>query len=501
MARPGFRTLSLAALILMGALLLGGCGLGDAGLPTLVPVAGVPTATNTAEPGLALPTPIGTEPPATTVEAAPAITLPPAPTPEPTATWFLPTITPIPTWTPRPNPTLVPSPPPPAPPPTATPTGWVGSFYANRDLNGEPAHTRAENQLAFNWGTGAPAPELPVDGFSARWTRTFATDSGLYRFAAIADDGLRVWVDNQLLIDEWHDATNRTYSVEKALAAGTHTLKVEYYENFGDARLQFWWESAAAFPQWRGQYYANRDLSGGPLMVREEPVLSFYWGEGAPVADLPADGFSARWTRTLTLDAGAYRFYARADDGVRLFLDDAALIDEWKDTANRTFVVDRAVSSGSHTLRVEYYENLGAAYVAAWWERLDGDGFWLAEFYDNPDLAGAPQHMRYDSSVDFEWGEGAPQEGLPADDFSVRWLGTGVFTDAVYRFHVAVDDGLRVYVAGDLVVDDWQDGGLRQYTVERQMRAGTFPIRVEYYDRAANARVKVWWERVTSTDG
>ncbi|MCB0211210.1 MAG: SH3 domain-containing protein, partial [Anaerolineae bacterium] len=70
--------------------------------------------------------------------------------------------------------------------------------------------------------------------------------------------------------------------------------------------------------EWRGEYYNNRNLSGNPALVRNDVAVSFDWGLNAPASELPADNFSARWTRQLDYSAGAYRFYARADDGVRL---------------------------------------------------------------------------------------------------------------------------------------------------------------------------------------
>jgi hypothetical protein len=66
---------------------------------------------------------------------------------------------------------------------------------------------------------------------------------------------------------------------------------------------------------WRGEYFANRDLAGAPVLVRDDADVNFDWRAAAPAPQLAADNFSARWTRSLNFTAGAYRFYARATTG------------------------------------------------------------------------------------------------------------------------------------------------------------------------------------------
>ena len=136
-----------------------------------------------------------------------------------------------------------------ATPTVATPTplvitGWLGQYYSNQTLSGSPALVRNDNNLDFDWGTSSPAPGLiPDDHFSARWTRTIYFLPGSYRFTAIADDGVRVWLDNQRLINEWHSATGIQYSADVPnLAEGLHTLRVEYYEDTGLAKVRVGWQ-------------------------------------------------------------------------------------------------------------------------------------------------------------------------------------------------------------------------------------------------------------------
>ena len=182
---------------------------------------------------------------------------------------------------------------------------------------------RNDPVLNFNWSLDAPAGLGTTDNFSARWTRTAHFDSGLYRFRATADDGIRVWVDNELIIDDWRDGGAGEVAADRQMTGGQHAVRVEYYERGGLAAISFWWEripEETNFPEWKGEYWSNRDLAGSPSHVRNDREIDFNWGNGNPVSGLPRDSFAARWTRTLRFDPGTYRFYARADDGVRVYV-------------------------------------------------------------------------------------------------------------------------------------------------------------------------------------
>ena len=417
-------------------------------------------------------------------------------TPAPTATQPAPTPTATPTQS---APTATPTP---VAQPTATPTpgftAWRGEYYGNRDLAGAPVLVRNDAEIRFDWGAAAPAVGLPADGFSARWTRTLSFQGGTYRFYTRTDDGVRVWLDSELIVDRWHDASGTTYSAERTLGAGAHTLRVEYYENGGVAQVQFWWERVSDFPQWRGEYWPNRRLDGRPVLVRNDVNVDFAWGRGAPAAGLPADDFSARWTRTAEFDGATYRFHVVVDDGARLWVDDQLILDAWRDGAARELTTDYALVQGSHSLRVEYYEHTGEARIHVWWEKVSSPSYpdWKGEYWSNWRLKGAPALVRNDARIDFYWGTGAARAGLPADDFSARWSRKVTFEPGVYRFYAWADDGMRVYVDDTLALDEWHDSsGGEVYMVDLTLR-GEHRLAVEYYERGGEALVKFWWKRV-----
>jgi hypothetical protein len=261
------------------------------------------------------------------------------------------------------------------PTPTAAIPVWRGEYYNNTTFSGRPLLVRADPAIDFQWQEGAAAPGLPADNFAVRWTGTLAFDAGNCRFSVQVDDGVRLWLDEHLIIDQWHESTGALYSADAYLSANPHAVRVEYFNGRGSAHIKVWWEYrdpvvAQIYPDWKGEYFGNISLAGTPFLIVNDRLLDFDWADSAPASGMPSDNFSIRWTRTVNLSAGTYRFHARVDDGVRLWVDDVMLIDHWQDGAVNTYFGTLRLSGGNHSLRVEYYEHTGQAVLQVGWELL-----------------------------------------------------------------------------------------------------------------------------------
>ncbi|MGQ9794372.1 MAG: PKD domain-containing protein [Anaerolineae bacterium] len=268
---------------------------------------------------------------------------------------------------PLPLPTVVP-PPPPTP---SIITDWRGEYFNNPALSGSPVLVRNDPAINFDWGAGSPAPNVSPDRFSVRWTRTIGFPTGTYRFYVRVDDGVRLWIDGNLVIDQWRESAPALYAADVTLSEGPHHLRVEYFEWTGNALIQLMWERLESYPDWKAEYYANPNLEGSPVLVRNEVDVNYNWGQGSPGPGVPADNFSARWTRQIGFESGTYRFSVRVDDGARLWIDDQLLIDDWRDGGSRLLRAERSLGSGIHRLRLEYYERTGDALITLRWERVD----------------------------------------------------------------------------------------------------------------------------------
>ncbi|MCH8499090.1 MAG: hypothetical protein LAT63_11475 [Marinobacter sp.] len=157
---------------------------------------------------------------------------------------------------------------------------------------------------------------------------------------------------------------------------------------------------------------------------------------------------------------------------------------------------------------------------------LDGDGFSVLEEYlagtdpldptDYPDIG--PEYLsgfigqyfrgtgfddfvvyRHDEEIFFNWGRGAPMEGMPVDEFSVRWIGEFIpphsSGEREYRFETITDDGVRLYLNNEIRIDRWRDQGATRYTASIQLRPDeAVPVVMEYYEneRGAVAQLEVF---------
>ncbi|MDX1613198.1 MAG: PA14 domain-containing protein [Candidatus Promineifilaceae bacterium] len=248
---------------------------------------------------------------------------------------------------------------------------WQAAYWNNMTLSGTPAVQRSEAQLDFNWGGGSPAPGvIGADQFSARWTRYLDLAAGTYRFSATSDDGMRVWVDNALIINDWSDHGARTVTAERYLSGGHRLVTVEYYENRLDAVARLSWTPVTNIQNWRGEYFNNTALAGSPALVRDDAQIQFDWGLGSPApGTVNNDGFSVRWTRSLHFEPGDYLFQTTADDGVRLWVNGHLLVDAWQVQAARAFSGNLYLPGGTAELKMEYFEQSGRAVARLSWQK------------------------------------------------------------------------------------------------------------------------------------
>ncbi len=262
---------------------------------------------------------------------------------------------------------------------------WQASYWSNTGFSGTPFVQRAESAINYDWGLGAPIAGMPKDYFSVRWQRDVYFEAGTYRFYAVSDDGMRVWVDNSLIIHDWEPHAVRTVSVDFTVTKGVHRVVVQYVEQTGGAIAQSWWEPAPAAGGWQAEYFNGASLASKPVVVRTDPAVDFMWGQSAPASGVTADNFAARWLRTADFSAGWYRFTLTADDGARLWVNNVLVIDAWKDQPAQTYTADVQLPAGAVPILLEYYERTGDARVKLTWDSAIGPAQGSAIVIDNGD--------------------------------------------------------------------------------------------------------------------
>jgi hypothetical protein len=117
--------------------------------------------------------------------------------------------------------------------------GWRASYFPGARFAGEPVVQR-DLEIAFRWGKGAPMGDFPKDGFSVRWESCLLLDAPqTLTFRVGSDDGARLYLDGEVILDGWWDHAFRWDEVERRVEPGVHRLKLEYYEDVGDAGVIF----------------------------------------------------------------------------------------------------------------------------------------------------------------------------------------------------------------------------------------------------------------------
>jgi hypothetical protein len=249
-------------------------------------------------------------------------------------------------------------------PPTAAAadTGWQGEFFSNETWTAPATLTRSDPELVFDWQQAGPDPSLPVDAFTARWTRCLDLESRYYIFSASADDYVRVLVDDIVVLE----STPPNVEIPFSVAAGNHCIKVEYREFIGFAYLNFAFRPGEPFTAvdastaWQAEFFNNRDFAGPPTFTHNDAAPQFDWQLGNAAPGLPVDNFSARWTRCLDLEGRDYVFTAQADEYVKVLVDDLQVLEAPAASSAQTTV---PISAGRHCIKVEYREDTGVASV------------------------------------------------------------------------------------------------------------------------------------------
>lgn len=263
---------------------------------------------------------------------------------------------------------------------------WFAEYYNNTTLEGSPVLTRFENGIALNFGTNSPGAGVNADNFSARFATDVSFTPGTYRFFLWADDVARVTFNYSTVVVDTITSgqVNQVVSGDVTVtSAGVYHLQIDYIELSGSAFLYFQYANAATNPQpnfgvttpgtvpagsgvpltspWTAQYYASANLAGDPTAIITVPSVSFNYGAGSPLPSLPADTWSARFTSVQNLTGGAYTLRVNVDDGVRVFVNGALVINQFTGATGQTYTAALNLPAGSNNFQVEYVEFSGNA--------------------------------------------------------------------------------------------------------------------------------------------
>jgi uncharacterized protein YraI len=262
---------------------------------------------------------------------------------------------------------------------------------------------------------------------------------------------------------------------------------------------------------WHGEYFNNSTLSGNPAFTHDDTALSFNWGTGSPGSGIGDDNFSVRWAADVSFSPGTYRFYALADDNIRVifnFVTYAPVIDTFANNQiNQLQTGDVTVTTpGVYHIQVDYREVTDQAFANVSFANIATNpggpnfpapvvnvpvatGSWTAQYFANAGLLGDPVAIITENSPSHNWGSGSPMASVPADNFSVRWTSIQNLAGGMYSISAAADDGIRVYVNGNLMINEWHGANGQSYNTSVNLPAGQNYFQVEYYEALGDASI------------
>ena len=317
---------------------------------------------------------------------------------------------------------------------------------------------------------------IPSDKFSVAWVGSIKPPtSSSYIFYTTSDDGVRLYVNGLRVIDNWisHGATENA-SAPIALSAGqNYSLRMEFFENTGAAVAQLRWSS---------------------LQFTKTPIpQSVLYSTAPPAAPAnpKATSGAAQTTLTWTSSAGAksYNIYRGTTAGgeavqpIATGITATSYADIGLNTGGTYFYQVTAVNSAGQSLR--------SAEVSS---TPTGNGL-LATYYSSSNFTGTAI-QRIDPQVNFNWQTGSPMAGIPSDGFSVAWTGSlKPAKTGSYTFYTTSDDGVRLYVNGQLAINNWTDhSATENASTAISLTAGQiYSLRMEYYERLGSAVAQLRW--------
>ena len=350
--------------------------------------------------------------------------------------------------------------------------------------------TRTDHTIDFNWGSAAPNSAVQADNFSVRWSgQVLAPAAGTYTFTTLSDDGVRLYVNGRLVIDNWTDHVAVQNSGTIALAANQkYDVRLDYYERGGDATIQLSWaypgQTSQVVPQSRlfPAAVVNQPpaVAAGPDQTITLPSAASLTGV-ARDDGLPNQKLTIKWSK----------ISGREDSsgGTVSFSNAKALVTTATFGADGIYVLRLTVSDGAVTVSNDVTITVNPA---------PGPGL-IGRYYNDP---GTGAHFatlvltRVDPTVYFSWGTTSPAGAVTVDNFSVRWTGSiQAPVTGTFQFTTLSDDGVRLWINGKLLIDNWTDHPATTNTSAGiTLTAGVkYPITLEYYEKAGAAIMRLQW--------
>jgi hypothetical protein len=370
-----------------------------------------------------------------------------------------------------------------------------------------PRVNRYDATINFNWGRGRPVvdPAFPTDHFAVMWTGLIDPPyTETYTFYTRSDDGVRLMVDNKILINKWN-VSGSEFSGTIAFSHQTlYDLRLDYHDETGNAYMELYWKSPRVPRQIvpsKHLWAVDAAIDHSPFTLRVYPAAmcatqSITWGQGL----------------TLTTAGVLSHFTIQAKDqwgNNKTLIEDPFVVYMQQD-GHRSVVATLTSFHGEGRYEASY--TMYPAGQAGVYLGQHIPGGLYATFYNNQDVTGAyAKAIR--SVIDWSgYAKEVPITGLTSDNkFSVRWAGfvRPCRYNDMYTFFTPIqneDERVRLWVDNSLIINEWTSlSGTEPSGTPLAFDIGNefYDIKMEYKTLGGQtpSSVQLEWASVLTTKG
>jgi hypothetical protein len=252
-----------------------------------------------------------------------------------------------------------------------------------------------------------------------------------------------------------------------------------------------------------GTYYASNSWNGSTI-TRTDQTINFDWSWGSPMSGIGAD-FAVRWSGQLIAPkTETYTFTTASDDGMTLWINGKQLINSWKNQYLTEKSATIQLEAGkAYDIEVDYYDGGSNAVAKLYWASPSISKQIVPSSVLRPVIKTGLTGRYYsttsvlenDPTVNFNWGQSAPNAFTPSNNYFVHWVGKiSVPTTGTYTIIVESDDGAGVWINGTEVVKDWTPHTARRSSGTINLEAGkSYPINMFYAENIGDAVARLLW--------
>ncbi|MDC0505967.1 PA14 domain-containing protein [Candidatus Gracilibacteria bacterium] len=380
--------------------------------------------------------------------------------------------------------------------------GFCGSYYTGTPAdpfnNANIVLKRVDNSIDFDWGTGSPDPSMPNNNFTVRWEGDIQSDeTGIHNFRTRSDDGVRVFIDGTSVINNWTNHAPTFDTGNFTMTAGvSYSIVMEFYEAGGGAVAELDWQKPSG-----GGFITpdENDVGNTQCLINEDPTDILLSNStvnngntiGVTIGILSSVDLDVSDTHTYTLVSGA----GDGDNGLFGISGSDAIINVSSDfSVQSSYSIRIQTDDGNggifekiFTIYVIDLSNLNSGFCASYYNGTAANPF-------NPSNLIL---QRVDNTINNNWGNSSPDPSIPNDDFTARWEGY-IESDETgsHNFRTRTDDGVRVFVDGTQIIDNWTNHGPTFDTGTFNLTAGVkHEIVMEFYERGGGAVAELNWEK------